>query len=349
MTRKPFVGAAGRELFDILGQAFSEVEPELHARVVQDFRYGPAWIASRQPWLEAAGIAMTNVLALRPPDNKIDHLCGSKLAVGGKSYTLPALAQGKYLRPEFLPEIDRLVTEIETLRPNLIVAMGNTALWALTGARNIAKTRGAIQSCRWGKLLPTYHPAAVLYQWAWRPILVVDLLKAARECQFPEVVRPSRQIQINPTPMQMVEWRDRLLHDRPAVISCDIETMGGQIKCVGVARSPSDAMVVPFIDLDRPDGSYWPTIEAELFAWEIIDSILGSGIPIVGQNFLYDLQYLMPAVVPVRNVLHDTMLRHHSMFPELPKGLDFLGSVYTNEVSWKLMRLNKADTVKRDE
>jgi hypothetical protein len=51
----------------------------------------------------------------------------------------------------------------------------------------------------------------------------------------------------------------------------------------------------------------------------------------------------------INNMLHDTMLLHHSLFPEMLKGLGFLGSVYTNEQSWKLMSRPKTDTEKRDE
>jgi hypothetical protein len=40
------------------------------------------------------------------------------------------------------------------------------------------------------------------------------------------------------------------------------------------------------------------------------------------------------------------MLLHHALQPESEKGLGFLGSVYTNEASWKLMRTS---TIKRDQ
>jgi hypothetical protein len=42
------------------------------------------------------------------------------------------------------------------------------------------------------------------------------------------------------------------------------------------------------------------------------------------------------------------MLLHHALHPESEKGLGFLGSVYTNEASWKLMR-GKSETIKREE
>jgi hypothetical protein len=47
--------------------------------------------------------------------------------------------------------------------------------------------------------------------------------------------------------------------------------------------------------------------------------------------------------------LHDTMLAFHALFPELPKGLGFLGSIFTNDIAWKQLRSAKSDSEKRDE
>jgi hypothetical protein len=44
------------------------------------------------------------------------------------------------------------------------------------------------------------------------------------------------------------------------------------------------------------------------------------------------------------------MILHHSMYPEMPKSLAFLGSIYTNEVAWKKMRdRHGAAETKREE
>ena len=43
----------------------------------------------------------------------------------------------------------------------------------------------------------------------------------------------------------------------------------------------------------------------------------------------------------------DTMLMHHAMQPEMEKGLAFLGSVYTDEASWKFRRKNQ--TIKQED
>jgi len=42
------------------------------------------------------------------------------------------------------------------------------------------------------------------------------------------------------------------------------------------------------------------------------------------------------------------MLAHHALQPESEKGLGFLGSVYTNEPSWKLMRARGKGTIKKE-
>lgn len=353
MVRQPFVGTSGLELWRMLGEAMPELEPRLHTQCLQlALRYGNAWIRQRHQWLEAAGVAYTNVLNFRPPGNKLDALCASKKEIGNGQYTLPPIARALYLRPEYLPEVDRLLAEIEASAPNLVVAAGNTACWALLRATNISAIRGSVTysvSKPQVKVLPTYHPAGVLYQWTWRPIVVADLMKAFRESEFPHIVRPTRQVLINPSLEEVFEWtRQTLLHP-PPLLSCDIETIWGQIRCIGFARSRGEAIVVPFVDTAHSSGSYWPTAGAELNAWNAVRSLLSSEIPKLFQNGLYDLQYLLKMGLRLANVNEDTMLMHHSLFPELLKGLGFLGSIYTNEQSWKLMARPKADTEKRDE
>jgi hypothetical protein len=68
------------------------------------------------------------------------------------------------------------------------------------------------------------------------------------------------------------------------------------------------------------------------------------------QNGTFDISFLWRAYgLKVRNPAHDTLLLHHSLQPESPKGLAFLGSCYTNEASWKLMRQRGKETIKGDE
>lgn len=335
----------------MLGEAMPQVAPELHAEIVAKHKYGLAWVRDRGAWLAVAGIAMTNVLALRPPGNKLPALCISKKELP-HGYDLPPIARSEYLRPEYLPEIQRLLDEIASIRPNVVIGLGNTACWALLRATNIGSIRGAVTQSEVAggvKVLPTFHPASVLYQWSQRPIVCQDLMKAHREAQFPEIRRPRREILVSPTLAQVDAWVGHTLTKPPAALACDCETAFGQIKCIGFARSRSEALVVPFVDEARPGWSYWPDAASESMAWALCKRLLESPIPKVFQNGLYDYQYILPLGIKPQALIEDTMLLHHSLFPELPKGLGFLGSIYTGETSWKLMRRHKVDTEKRDE
>lgn len=344
---RPFAGASGQLLFDMLGEAMPGEFPELHAEARKMYHYGLAWTKPREAWLAATGITMTNVLALRPPGNKMEAICCDKKTAEAlcQGYPYSAASKGKYLLPEYFGELARLKEEIETLRPNLILALGNTAAWAVLHATNIGSIRGAIAGSAIAspagidveiKCLPTYHPAAVLRQWTWRPIVVADLIKAWREAQFPEIRRPERAVQINVTLAELESFVRETLANPPRLLSVDIETGAGQIKCIGFSASRSSALVVNFTH-PQTWAHYWANPGEELRAWQLVRELLESPIPKLGQNFLYDLQYILKMGIRPRNCWEDTMLLHHSHFPELQKGLGFLGSIYTNEASWKLM------------
>lgn len=355
--RLPFAGESGKELFRMLGEAWPEIAPEEHARVEALHRYGLAWVRQRQAWLKAAGVGLTNVLAFRPPGNNIAAVCQAKAELP-TGYPWPAIERpGLFLRSEFLPELDRLGAELAECRPNLVVAMGNKACWALLQTQAISSIRGTVTMALLPgqpgaspiKCIPTFHPAAILRQWSWRVITVADLIKARREAQTTELVRPRRQILVSPTPAEIGQWVSETLVSPPPLLAVDIETANGQITCIGFARSRSEALVVPFVDRSQAGYSYWPSPEDEHWAWTQVDVLLSSSVPKVFQNGLYDLQYLLRWGLRPQACLEDTMLLHHSLFPELQKGLGFLGSIYTNESSWKLMRRKRPDSEKRDE
>jgi DNA polymerase I-like protein with 3'-5' exonuclease and polymerase domains len=78
------------------------------------------------------------------------------------------------------------------------------------------------------------------------------------------------------------------------------------------------------------------------------DSIICElNVPKVFQNGLYDIHFLWRkyGIAPAR-CEHDTMLLHHALHPEMLKGLGFLGSLYSTEPAWKLMRPKGKQTLK---
>ncbi len=375
-AREPFVGSSGKELFTMLGEARAAaggdgVDESMmeHSQIMESFIFGSAWIRQRRPWLDREGIGFTNVFNLRPLANNLDNICLTRKELKdagldkGYPNDWPSLVRGRYLRPEYAPELDRLEAEIAQLAPSLIVLLGNTPCWGLLKKTAISGIRGATAYALWParagapawKVLPTFHPASVLYQWSNRVIVVADFIKAFRECRFAEVRRPKRRVLIDPTIEEVEAYAAKLISLAeasfgPLEIGADCETEGGQMSMTTLAPSVDEAIVIPFIDKRKPGWSYWPDIGQEYRALCAIDRVYRHpNIRLVGQNFIYDLQYKMPLGLQLARTPEDTMMLHHSMYPELNKGLGFLGSIYTDEASWKLMRTEKADTEKRDE
>ena len=344
---QPFVGQSGREFARMLGEAWQQ--PQLLAAASQLDR--AAWIAQRNNWLEDHGVLLTNVFALRPQNNNLAYLCCSKEELPDGYSLGPVRTEApRYVKADYLPELTRLRAEIEETAPNLVVALGSTALWALLGTHGIGAHRGTTTISTLvpqQKLLATYHPAGVIYQWSLRSTVIADLMKAENEAKHSDIIRPTRHIHVCPD-IEDVETTTDWLLAHASILSPDIETMKGQIRCIGFAWTRSDAIVVPFIH-SLSGKNYWDWEEHELRAWSAVRRLLESPIPKVGQNFLFDLQYLTRVGINPKNCAHDTMLLHHVLYPELPKGLGFLASIYCNDFAHKLLRKRGEEELKRDE
>tara|TARA_R110002153_G_scaffold274298_2_gene448204 strand:- start:24984 stop:26021 length:1038 start_codon:yes stop_codon:yes gene_type:complete len=308
---QPFTGRAGQEL----GKLLSEVG------------------------IVRSQSAFTFVFREAPDAFKIENFCGKKAEVGGKDYTLPPLSMGKYFRPEYLHYLDKLRETIAIAEPNLIVALGAVPCWALLSDPKIGKLRGAIASFEGTKVLPTYSPQAVAFKYSFRTVLKTDLIKAKREATFPEIRCPEYNIWL-PEDLHDVEYIRKLLCAAPE-FALDIETRAGQITCIGFSPDGRNSYVIP-IATKTPPFRYW-SAKDEPVVRHSIKSILDCPAQKSGQNGVYDLQYCWREGMPVRNYSDDTMLLHHAMYPEMPKGLGFLGATYTNAPSWKEMRTKETE------
>jgi uracil-DNA glycosylase len=348
LLKKPLVGGTGREFLQMLRDVEwpGLTEPRYHnTSLMSELDMMHYW--------SAQNFLITNTFAFRPENNKIITLCGSKKDVGGKSYTHSPIQFGKYLRPEYFSELQRLKFELESIKPNLIIALGAVASWALLGINTISTIRGTLFESTLVpglKVIPTFHPANIFRQWANRPILLADLIKAKGEIGFPEVRRPERQILVNPTLQDLHDYYAYVSQNPAAIMALDIETSCKTITCISFSISPDYALVIPFHEPLKPSGNYWDTKEEEIEAWKVVRDLLLSPNPKLFQNGLYDLQYLARMGFKIVNVFHDTMLLHHALYPEMDKGLGFLGSIYTGEPAWKLMRKRRGqDVVKAEE
>lgn len=319
----PFVGASGYELTRMLDEA----------------------------GIRRADCYLTNVFNLRPDRNDIESICGPKAdALPG----MPPIKNGKYIPSKYASELSRLYNELSEVRPNVVLALGNTATWALLHNTGISKIRGTVAESmvlKGLKVLPAYHPAAILREWSLRPVTVLDFAKAKRESAFPEIRRPKCWVYIEPSLADMESFYEQHLRNAE-FISFDIETSGNQITCIGFAPTREISLVIPFVDNRNTEpstrGSYWRSAHEEYLAWKFVYKVLNLPCPKFGQNTLYDIHFLWRGYgIPVRNYADDTMLCHHALQPESQKGLGFLGSVYTDYSSWKTMR-TKVLTINKD-
>ena len=295
-----------------------------------------------------------NVIEFKPPSNDFTgYYCGKKADEGGKVYLFPPIAPGKYLRPEWFDEVARLKTELSHLKPNIVIPLGNEALWALTGLSGITKYRGTVMESNLVpglKVLPTWHPAGVLRAYENKLDLILDLKKAEEESHFPEIRHVKREIWIYPEIEDLWEFEKLFASSADAICSVDIETPHSQIGCIGFAWDPYNALVVPFWSDLRPGHNYWRELGEELEAWRFVEHIL-STYPVLGQNFYaFDLWYLLQTMgLVTKRLQEDTMIKHHAHMPEMTKKLGYLTSLYCNAPAYKTLRPRGIKAEKREE
>jgi uracil-DNA glycosylase len=293
--------------------------------------------------LADAGIAraacrITNVCRDRPPGNKIDLWLPKTKGAQHEAlaHGWPTV-RGRVVHPSIEYGFHHLMVEVNAVRPKVIIALGNTALWALTGLDSVAKWRGSYLETEHGLVIPTYHPASVLRQWSSKPIVVQDLRRASAAVRSPPH-RPEWSFQIRPTLPQVREQIDRLYNEAqggPLKLACDIETRAGHIACLGIAWSDHEALCIPLLCVERPEG-YWTHDEECEVVWHLYRLLTHPNVLVVGQNFIYDAQYILRHWHFYPRNVRDTMLAQHVCFPGMPKSLDHIASMYCEwYVYWK--------------
>ncbi len=268
--------------------------------------------------LKAAGIErkecyIDNVMQERPKNNDFS------IFYEDKAKTKPTrILQEGYNR------ISRLVLEN---RPNVVCALGNEALQALTGKKAITKWRGSILGCHGIKVIPTIHPAMVMRQYEFFPTTVFDMTRVKEESRTPDWPQAyADDFLTNPSFEKIMETLELLHKER--YVCFDIETAQNQIVCLGFGWSKTNALCIPIFF----GGNSWWTSEQELAIVKSIKRLfMNTSVNFIAQNAQYDMIYLADKWgVEVPNLWLDTMIAFHCVYPELPKGLDFLSSIYTH-------------------
>jgi len=267
---------------------------------------------------------LTNLYKYKVPNNKIATL----YAVNTKD--------NRVAKPVLQKAIEGLWEEIDEVSPNIILGLGDAVLWALTGETGIGKWRGSMLNIttpqgRKIKLIPTYHPSAILRVWKWKTPAGNDIRRIAEHCETSgHFELPKYEFEIEPSftrVMSFFDWVEGESSLVPVHLSCDIETRNGHIACVGFAWSDIHAICIPFLDMRNPEG-HWPEGQELIIIERMRKLFTNKNVKFSYQNGLYDLQHFFRHWLVLGGCWLDTMLAHHVLFAELPKGLDFLSSLY---------------------
>lgn len=255
-----------------------------------------------------------------------------------------------------LAELDALVA---SLRPNIVVAMGNEAAWALVGdwpgardgsrgsiygARDISRRRGyfwdaeqhTLHGC---KVLTTLHPSAVMRDVSGisEMLAAYDMKRGIAERADAELVRPRMNVQIVRSAAQAEVAAAAIRAAR--IAACDIEITKSHpfgVLCVGFAPTVQQAYVF--------------TTATLRWAYALLED---ASLGLVWQNGQFDLHFLLTrANVRVRARIDDTIVAWHSRWPEIAgsavdvdggkkgakstrKSLAFFGSLFSKPAWWK--------------
>lgn len=322
---RPFVGASGAELRRMLGEAGIDMDR----------------------------CFLTNVVSAKPSGNDM-----WQFFFPAKDAPVPAL-RGLHPTAIVMEGLNALYAQLEAVKPKVVLALGNYALWALTecagwstpaeafGRRcpsGIMQWRGslwycdAVASLRQLPLVPAIHPAAILRAWYNRAVTVHDFRERVakqglapgrpdwRPKSAPRVLAPPTFAEAKAT---LEAWIEKAEREAFRLMN-DIETARGLITCIGFADSPDFAMVIPFIRVQpgAPFESYWSPHEEFVLVSLMRRLLSHPGCLVEGQNYLYDIQYIQRFLACKPNHSFDSMLAHHLLFPGTPKGLDYLSSLY---------------------
>lgn len=225
----------------------------------------------------------------------------------------------------YLEGIARVAEEIKRVQPKAIVAFGNWALFGLTGLQGITRYRGSILPCMFDKkikVVPTLHPSFIQRgMWHKMPLMIWDLVRAAKESQTSEWDLPDPTLIINPSD-EVINDRMEYLLTKADHITYDTEWFSpDEISCIGFTDSPEWGIVVP---ASHPR------------AFEIYRALLENDKPKVAQNAMFDATILHRLGIEVGGKHDDTMIAHHHCWTDLrEKGLDTLCSIYTKMPYYK--------------
>ena len=185
-----FPSRTGRNLLAIIGEAPG----------ADEVKHGRPFVGRAGKFLDdaltAAGVdrnacLVGNVFRLRPPDNNVGHFFCSRRKARDRGAALVEsygpLSGSDYLLADYAGEIAHLRDTLSAWRPRVVLALGRTPLWALTGRTGITQCRGQVLPCSFlpgVAVVPACHPSYVTRDRVRQtPIFIADIRLARDQAE----------------------------------------------------------------------------------------------------------------------------------------------------------------------
>ena len=303
--QKPFVGASGHELDRMLYEAGIKRDEVLCTNVIAEKPYANETFRfflpkNTLPQPRRVGGLIPSSLVESEVKRLYMQLADRprSLVIAAGNWSFGSLSGGTNTTTRGGAEIvresngRRVPEEIQTYVPNGIMNWRGSMLFCEAHSQF-----GVISQI---PLLPIIHPAAIMRAWYFRSPTLHDLktrvpMALSNDWRPKEAPRMLAPPSFDETIGQLTLWLRRAATTSFDLAS-DIETIRHEfISCMGFADSASFALSIPFVSGQNFDGflaSYWTT-DQEAAIIKLIRRILSHpNIRIVGQNFIYDTQFI---------------------------------------------------------
>lgn len=257
---------------------------------------------------------------LKLPDKKkdVDKLYEQMLSEDGYSFT------------KILSE------EIRSLTPHLLVPLGELSFRYCSNLQGIRKYRGSILSSSprsintvtTYKTLPILGPNPYLNQeYKLRFLTRIDFTKISRYLNDGPI--PDNNIKLwiakrgEEVSRFLTEGYKSYEESKISFVVFDIETYMGIPTCISFCFDGKESCCIPILDWNIDFATRAVMLSS-------VAKFLESPIPKINQNIKYDLGKLERYGFKVSNIVGDTMLAASCIYPEFPKNLGLLTSIYTD-------------------
>jgi DNA polymerase len=219
--------------------------------------------------------------------------------------------------------------------PNLktVVLLGNYALSAILNKEGIGSWRGSVVDIdlpngKHGRAICANNPAYLLHEPKSEITFMMDMQKVGKVITGKFKPHEVDAI-INPGYRDVMMFMDDLMRsDKP--VAADIEGLNGETACMGLANEAHRAICINFRDADRNRF----TLREECEIWMRIQKLFDSH-KVIAQNGGFDAYWCWLRDWLRIHVYFDTLLAHHTLYPQLPHNLGYLTAQYTNHPYYK--------------